>query len=105
MIDRPWTREQECGKPTKGGPCVRKTDHPGICQDHCRYVAYPDERIGAGGIKTLRPTLAEIATAEGVPVVLVREAVQNRGVPIKDGRIDRQRLGDVVLEARNLRAA
>lgn len=56
-------------------------------------------------ITSKRPTLNEIAVEQDWPYAMVLQAVKNRRIPIKDGRIERQWVADVIFEGRILAAA
>ena len=87
-----------------GGEAVEEVDGLFVC----RSIECPDylccvednalERVAADEY----PTLAAIAAAEGCRVEVLRQAVVNLKVPIKDSRIHRGDLGGTVLEARRL---
>ena len=49
------------------------------------------------------PTVNAIAVEQGVSREFVMHAIKNRGVPVKDGRVNRLWLGDVILEIRAIR--
>jgi hypothetical protein len=58
--------------------------------------------LARGSIKTENPTLSEVAqdlrqntVCKGITVEHVRKAVKTRNLPIKDGRIHRDRVADV----------
>jgi hypothetical protein len=54
------------------------------------------------GITEPNPTINAIAVDQGLPRSIIEQAIRNRKVPVKDGRVPRGWLPDLILEATKL---